>query len=174
MLKGTDTEVELVVLHHDAATGAAVSLVRFPAGLTRTVLGCYPAAEELAIIDGSLDFAGALRVPGDYTVRPAARRAHTDDEPGRAARARVVLGRSRVADRRGRTCAGRGPRSRLAVGELRRASRDVPGRTDVLDRARVAQVDRDVLDIDGGRWCFVPADTAAPECDGPVQVRTWP
>ena len=69
-LKGTQTDVELVVLHHDPASGAAVSLVRFPAGLERDEPGCYPAAEELAIVDGSLHFAGHVYVAGDYAYVP--------------------------------------------------------------------------------------------------------
>jgi hypothetical protein len=177
-LKGTSTDVELVVLHHDAGTGAAVSLVRFPAGLTREELGAYPAAEELAILDGSLVFAGHTFSAGDYAyVPPRVTRTPMSSPEGLLVLAWFSAAPAWLTDPAERID-GEVTRRRLEPGTLREPSANVAGTTAVLERTEVPEIDaangRDLFDIDGARWCFVPAGERAPTGSGAIQVRTWP
>jgi hypothetical protein len=175
-LKGTRTDVHLVVLHHDASTGAAVSLVRFPPGLERDELGCYPAAEELAILDGSLEFAGHTFVAGDYAcVPPRVVRTPMRSPDGLLVLAWFSAKPDWLTDESDRV-PGEVVRRELTAGPMRAPSADVAGRTDVVAQIRddvPVDVGRDVLDVSGLRWCFAAPGQALPDCDGPAQVRTW-
>jgi hypothetical protein len=177
-LKGTTTDVELVVLHHDAVSGGAISLVRFPAGLSRDEPGAYPAAEELAIIDGSLHFAGHVYGAGDYAyVPPRVLRTPMTSPDGLLVLAWFSAAPTWLTDP-AEHVAGTIARHELMPGTLRAPSVDVAGRTEVVDGSALDAVDaangRDLLDITQSRWCFVPAAATAPTIDGLVQVRTWP
>lgn len=175
-LKGTETDVDLVVLHHDPVTGAAASLVRFPPGLARDELGCYPAAEELAIVDGALHFAGHVYVPGDYAyVPPRVLRTPMNSPDGLLVLAWFSGAPAWLTDEADRV-PGEIGRKQLETGTLRAPSAEVAGRTDVVDAADpVDELNgRDLYDVRAARWCFVAAGETAPATDGPVQVRTWP
>jgi hypothetical protein len=173
VLKGTDVEVELVVLHNDPATGAATSLVRFPPGLRRDELGCYPAAEELVVLDGSLDFAGRTFVAGDYVyVPPRVQRTPMASPDGLLVLAWFSAAPTWLTDA-AEAVAGEVGHAVLEPGVLRPPSADVPGTTQVEAALAPADVDREVLDIPSGRWCFLAAGAATPTATGPFVTRTW-
>src|SRR4051794_5412089 len=65
-LPDSSTDAQLLRLHADRASGAGVSLVRFPPGWSRVARGCYPVAEELAVLEGSLQLSGVTFAEGDY------------------------------------------------------------------------------------------------------------
>jgi hypothetical protein len=174
VLKGTDVEVELVVLHHDPLTGAATSVVRFPPGLRRDELGCYPAAEELVVLDGALDFAGRTFVAGDYVyVPPRVQRTPMASPDGLLVLAWFSGAPAWLTDP-DEAAGGDVGHASLKPGVLRPPSDDVPGTTQVETALQPTDVDREVLDIPTGRWCFLPAGTATPTATGPFVTRTWP
>jgi hypothetical protein len=165
-----------VVLHHDPVTGAATSLVRFPPGLRRDALGCYPAAEELVVLDGSLDFAGRTFAAGDYVyVPPRVQRTPMASPRGLLVLAWFSAAPTWLTDPT-EAVPGEVGHAVLTPGVLRPPSADVPGATQVESVLQPADIDRDVLDIPTGRWCFLPAGAAAPSptAAGPFVTRTWP
>ena len=174
VLKGTEVEVELVVLHHDPVSGAATSLVRFPPGLRRDTLGCYPAAEELIILDGSLEYAGRIFAAGDYVhVPPRVQRTPMASPNGLLVLAWFSAAPTWLTDP-AETVAGEVGHAALTPGLLRPPSADVPGTTRVDTALQPADIDRDVLDIPTGRWCFLAAGAPVPAAPGPFVTRTWP
>jgi hypothetical protein len=176
VLKGTSTEVELVVLHHDTTTGAATSLVRFPPGLRRDELGCYPAAEELVVLDGSLDFAGRTFAAGDYAfVPPRVQRTPMASPNGLLVMAWFSGAPTWLTDP-AEAVPGEVGHAVLEPGVLRPPSAAVPGMTQVVSALEPVGVDREVLDIPERRWCFLPAMAMppSPTASGPFVTRTWP
>lgn len=66
----SEPAVRVLRLSHDAGTGAGVSVVDFPAGWTRSVLGRYGAGEEFLVLRGSLTISGISLAAGDYAWIP--------------------------------------------------------------------------------------------------------
>jgi quercetin dioxygenase-like cupin family protein len=68
-IPGSSPAVRLHRLHVDPETGASVSLVRFPAGWSRPVIGFYAAAEEFVVLEGEIRVGRSYRA-GDYAYLP--------------------------------------------------------------------------------------------------------
>ncbi|MGW5161146.1 cupin domain-containing protein [Nonomuraea wenchangensis] len=184
-MPGAAEPVRLVRLRLDRATGASVSLVRFPAGWSRPGTGHYACAEEFVVLDGRISVSGMDVEAGTYAyLPPAATRTAT------AAGGRGCLA---VAWFSGAPAWRDGPATGLPghdpfhgpvhgpvhrPGPRRERSPAVPGESAVLSSVadlpeRLA--DRvDLLFADVARWAYVPVGEPLPRLPGPVLVRRWP
>jgi hypothetical protein len=176
VIPGSTPAVRLRPLHLDRASGAAVSLVRFPRGWTRPGTGHYRAAEEFVVRDGALEV-GSAYGPGDYAFLPPGitRRASRSepgalvlawfssdptwwDEPGPVQVQQPVTIRA-VAARQG---------------VVREPSPVVPGRFEVRAGSVAAgAAGADVFCPGNRSWEWLPAGRACTRWQGAVLVRQW-
>lgn len=88
-IPGGSGPVSVHRLHADAETGAITLLVRFPAGWERAEAGSYAAAEEIYLLEGSLEMNGQRHGAGTWLrVPPGAARHDTSTPDGALALAR--------------------------------------------------------------------------------------
>ena len=86
---GGSVPVSVSRLHADPETRAVTLVVRFPAGWQRPEAGAYSAAEEVYLLDGSLEMNGTPYGAGTWFRVPAgAVRRHTASPGGAVALAR--------------------------------------------------------------------------------------
>jgi hypothetical protein len=177
-IPGSAPAVRLCRLGSDPTTNASVSLVRFPPGWRRPGSGHYLPAEELVVLEGSIDVAGT-HGPGDYVyLPPRTVRTESASETG----ALVIAwfsGTPEWVPGRPDTAPAGAPVVLAAAdvaGVLRADAAEVPGEYAVLrdvGRREPLPVDADVLDLDGRAWARVPAGRPLPVGSGPLLVRTW-
>jgi hypothetical protein len=172
-IPGSDRPAAMHVLHSDADTGAAVSLVRFPAGWSRPEAGHYTPAEEFVVLDGALQV-GRTHTAGDYVyLPPRTVRQPSSTEHGALVVAWFSATPTWVTGEPTRPPAGDIVVSR-ASGVLRAGAPEVPGTYEVGGSAPGPRPsDADVLDVAGRQWEWVPAGASA-NLVGPGQhTRTW-
>ena len=88
-IPGGSLPVSVSRLHADAVTRALTLVVRFPAGWERSERGSYSAAEEVYVLEGSLELNGQRHPAGTWLrVPPGTRRHHTATPDGAVALAR--------------------------------------------------------------------------------------
>lgn len=172
-IPGSDRSAQMHVLHSDPASGASVSMVRFPPGWSRPEVGHYSPAEEFVVLDGTLTV-GTPFTAGDYVyLPPRTVRQASSTEHGALVVAFFSGQASWVVGPPSEPPAGDPVVSRSA-GVLRADAAEVPGRYDVLTSApAVRTVDADVLDVAGWQWEWVPAGASADLVGPGLHARTW-
>ena len=61
----------MTLLRYELDTRARILLVKFPEGWARTQNGFYTSAEELIVLEGTLEMSGLTIIAGDYGYFPA-------------------------------------------------------------------------------------------------------
>lgn len=170
-IPGAEPPVRLSRLHA-GADGASVSLVRFPSGWSRPVVGHYAAAEEFVVLDGSI-VVGDRFGAGDYAyLPPRTLRAASFSETGA-----LVLAWFSAAPVWHRGRPEEPPRQlpvrSRGVGVLREAAPEVPGGYEVGAPHPAGGLGADVLDPVARAWEWVPAGRAPTIDAAIVHLRTW-
>lgn len=170
-IPGAEPPVRLSRLHA-GADGASVSLVRFPPGWSRPVVGHYAAAEEFVVLHGSIVVGGRFG-EGDYAyLPPRTLRAESSSETGALVlawfSAEPVWHRGRPTERSPQL-----PVHSQGVGVLREAAPEVPGGYEVGAPGPAGGLGADVLDPAARLWEWVPAGRAPTIDAAIVHLRTW-
>lgn len=182
-IPGAAPPVQLARLHADALTGASVLLVSFPPGWHRPGTGHYLVGEEFVVLRGDLRVNGERFAAGDWAwAPPLASRAASRSAGGALALA-WFSGKARWRDGPGQAPPVICRAGLLEPGPRRIGTADVPGGSAVVDLSSVkpdggparlpAGTDRDLLDAARMRWCFLPAGSTPPACQGSVLLRNW-
>ncbi len=181
-MPASSSAVRLVRLHADAATGASVSLVRFPPGWTRPGTGHYTCAEEFVAFDGEISVSGSRFAAGAYKYLPshASRADSFAGEDGclavawfsgppvwRDGIADDAPGPDRAAAPLGSAPLGSAPLGSVLLGSVAEFSRRLPG------DARDAPAGYDAVFLDARAWAYVPEGEPFPDLPGRVLVRRW-
>ncbi|WP_067186121.1 hypothetical protein [Microtetraspora niveoalba] len=195
--------VRLVRLHADRATGASVSLVRFPAGWARPGTGHYTCAEEFVALDGRISVSGAGFPAGAHKYLPAlATRsdssagpdgclavawfsgppvwrdgAASHSAPDRPVASGPVLPDSVLPGSvlPGSVPPGSVPPDSVLLGSVAELPDRLPGGPADGDAGEeFAAEGFDAVFVEARTWAYVPAGEPFPDLPGPVLVRRWP
>lgn len=167
-IPGSSPDVALARLHVDATSKATVSVVRFPPAWSRPGTGHYGCAELFVVLEGILEVSGVSYVEGEYGYLPAGT-ARTDSR-SRGGCLAVAWFSGPPAWSRGEAALppaevpGHGPVAELASAGARGRNRAPIGPVDVPT---------EILWVESGQWCLLPAGGVAPLRSGPVLVRAW-
>jgi hypothetical protein len=168
-IPGGTQPVELVRLRIEPATKATVAVVRFPRGWRRTVEGCYEVAEEVVILDGSLEMSGATYPRGTWAWFPPRYLRSDQATPDGALAFARFEGPARWTPGSGEIA---GVESRpIADPGILRAETAVQSRIDAEAPAHTAAGETEILELSSWRWAWVAPGTPPPAFAGPCFVR---
>lgn len=185
-IPGGNMPARIFVLRPEPTSRAQVLLVRFPPGWERAASGSYSAAEELFVLDGSLEMSGKRYLAGDWAYFPAdSLREGTSSTEG-------MLGLARF-DGPARWTEGCGTPGGVMSAHLKPDALDEPvtGALGVgwplrdslaeqawflttLKAGAAAPFDVEIFDVSLRTWRFVEIGAPLPSTPGPIFARAFP
>lgn len=167
--------IGLARLHADPGTGAAVSLVRFPAGWQRPATGHYTTAEEFVLLSGELVISGIHFVAGDCGFLPAFTSREATSSPRGCLALAWFAGTPRWVS--GVTDSTTNPAPPADIIHSSPASqlrpRSAPGSARIGEPPTHATMPTEVLSLSTWQWIIVHPGQPVPALPAPMLVRTW-